>query len=118
MHLLCGFNEQLRYYCESSILDSPPKIDPSKNCWTHAKNIDPRKDQGKKFWTHAKKFDSGKSIFDPRNPRKNDDLRKKYFDPRNPRKYLTHATHTPTQHTLPRNPRDLANSHFLGGGSF
>ena len=55
MHLLCGFNGQLRYYCESFILDSPPKIDPSKNCWTHAKNIDPRKDKGKKFWTHAKK---------------------------------------------------------------
>ena len=51
---------------------------------------------------HAKKFDSCKSIFDPRNPRKNYDPRKKYFDPRNsrnPRKSLAHVTYITTQPT-------------------
>ena len=50
---------------------------------TQAKIFDPRKDPRK-------------NIFDPRNQRKNYDLRKKYFDPpnsRNPRNNWTHAPH-------------------------
>ena len=78
MHLLYGFNEELRYYYESAkqdfFLDSPPKIDPIKNCWTHAKKLDPPK-----------------SISDPCKPRKNYDPRKMMTYVKN---ILTHVTHT------------------------
>ena len=65
-----------------------------------------------KILTYLKKVESSKKIW-PTKPRKNYDPRNKIFNPRNPSNSptnLTHGTHAPTQHSLPRNPRDLADS--------
>ena len=66
---------------------------PTQKIVTHAKNCDPRKDPRKKFWIHAKKFDPRKNIIDPRNPRKNYDLRKMLTQVKNILTHVTHAAH-------------------------
>ena len=43
MHLLCGFNEQLRYYCESANRNI---FSPSSKNWPEQKLLDPQK----KIW--------------------------------------------------------------------
>ena len=81
-------------------------LDPRKIFWPikrpTQKNLDPRK-----------KSDPRKSIFDPRNPRKNYNPHKMMTHVKNILTHVTYATHVniwPTQPTLPRDPRDLADS--------